>query len=123
MQIFFQKFSEKTAHYVGTWWAFVLSVAVVVLWAITGPFFNYSDTWQLVINTATTVITFWLVFIIQYTQNRDTALLRLKVDELVRAEPAASDQFLSIEDLSDQELDDLQQRILRKRRAAKRKQP
>lgn len=118
----FQKFAEQTAKYVGTWWAFVLSVAVVVLWAVTGPFFNYSDTWQLVINTATTVITFWLVFIIQYTQNRDTALLRLKVDELVRAEPAASDQFLSIEDLSDAELDDLQQKIHRKRRAAKRKQ-
>jgi low affinity Fe/Cu permease len=113
----FQRFSEAVAHYVGTWWAFVLSVAVVVLWAITGPLFNYSDTWQLVINTATTVITFWLVFIIQYTQNRDNKALHLKLDALVEAEPKVSNELISIEKMTDEEIEEVYKRILRRRRA------
>ena len=111
----FQKFAEKTALYVGTWWAFLASVLVVVLWAVVGPLFNYSDTWQLVINTATTVITFWLVFIIQYTQNRDNKALHLKMDELVSAVPKASDELIQVEKMSDKELDELIQRIARRR--------
>jgi low affinity Fe/Cu permease len=95
----------------------VLSVAVVVLWAITGPLFNYSDTWQLVINTATTVITFWLVFIIQYTQNRDNKALHLKLDALVEAEPKVSDELISIEKMTDEEIEEVYKRILRRRRA------
>ena len=89
MNRFFQRFSEGTANYVGTWWAFILAVLSVVIWAVTGPLFGYSDTWQLVINTATTVVTFWLVFIIQYTQNRDNRAIHLKLDELLRALPEA----------------------------------
>lgn len=116
MNSFFQRFSEAVAKYVGTWWAFTLSVAVVVLWAISGPLFHYSDTWQLVINTATTVVTFWLVFIIQYTQNRDNRALHLKIDELVKGVPGASDEFISIEKLTDDEIDDLYRRILTRRR-------
>lgn len=112
----FQRFSEAVAHYVGTWWAFVLSVAVVVLWAVTGPLFGYSDTWQLVINTATTVITFWLVFIIQYTQNRDNKAMHLKIDELIKGVPDASDELISIEKMTDEQIDQLYQRILRRRR-------
>jgi low affinity Fe/Cu permease len=95
----------------------VLSVAVVVLWAITGPLFNYSDTWQLVINTATTVITFWLVFIIQYTQNRDNKALHLKLDALVEAEPKVSNELISIEKMTDEEIEEVYKRILRRRRA------
>lgn len=112
----FQKFSEKVALYVGTWWAFTASVLVVVLWGISGPIFGYSDTWQLVINTATTVVTFWLVFIIQYTQNRDNRALHLKLDELVAADPRASNELVSIEKMSDEEIDELYRRILRRRR-------
>jgi low affinity Fe/Cu permease len=112
----FQRFSEATAHWVGTWWAFVLSVLVVVLWAVTGPLFNYSDTWQLVINTATTVITFWLVFIIQYTQNRDNRATHLKMDEIIHGVPEARNEMMSIESLDDKELEDLQQRIVTRRR-------
>jgi low affinity Fe/Cu permease len=111
----FQRFSEATAHYVGTWWAFTGSVVVVLLWAVSGPFFGYSDTWQLVINTATTVVTFWLVFIIQYTQNRDNKATHLKLDELLKGVPEASDELISIEKLTDEEIEVLHQQILRRR--------
>lgn len=112
---FFRKFSEQIARWVGTWQAFVISILMVVVWAVTGPLFNYSDTWQLIINTSTTVITFWLVFVIQYTQNRDNKALHLKIDELVSAVPEAHDELISVEQMSDEELEDLHQRILRKR--------
>ena len=113
--MFFQRFSEAVAKYVGTWWAFVASVAVVVLWAVTGPIFGYSDTWQLVINTATTVITFWLVFIIQYTQNRDNKAMHLKIDELVKGVPGASDELIRIEKLTDEEIEKLHEKIMQRR--------
>ena len=88
---------------------------VVLLWAITGPFFNYSDTWQLIINTSTTVITFWLVFIIQYTQNRDNRALHLKMDELVSAVPKASDELIEVEKMSDHDVELLHQKIIERR--------
>jgi low affinity Fe/Cu permease len=116
----FQKFSEAVAQYVGTWWAFTASVGIVVVWGISGPIFGFSDTWQLVINTATTVVTFWLVFIIQYTQNRDNRATHLKLDELIKGVPEASDELISLEKMTDDQIDDLYRRILRRRRTTKR---
>ena len=87
--------------------AFLLAVAVVLVWVITGPLFNYSDTWQLVINTGTTIVTFLMVFLIQNTQNRDTLAIQLKLSELVLAMKGAENKFAAIEDLTDEELEDL----------------
>ena len=84
--------------------AFLLAVAVVIVWVASGPFFNYSDTWQLVINTGTTIVTFLVVFLIQNTQNRDTLAIQLKLSELVLAMKGAENRFAAIEDLSDEEL-------------------
>ncbi len=112
----FQKFAEGTAHYVGTWWAFLASVLVVALWAVTGPLFQYSDTWQLIINTSTTVVTFWLVFIIQYTQNRDNRATHLKLDELVEAIPGAKNELIEVEQMTDPEIEQLYSRIQARRR-------
>ncbi len=99
----FRRFAEKTSETVGSAWAFAAAVIVIVGWATTGPLFHFSDTWQLVINTSTTIITFLMVFLIQYTQNRDTATLRLKLDELIRSSHARND-FIELEELDDQEL-------------------
>lgn len=117
----FQKFAEATAHYVGTWWAFLASVLVVVAWAVTGPIFQYSDTWQLIINTSTTVVTFWLVFIIQYTQNRDNRATHLKIDELIEAVPRASNALIELEQMTDPQVEQLYAQIQTRRRR-KRKQ-
>ena len=84
-----------------------MAVLTIVVWAATGPLFGYSDTWQLIINTGTTIITFLIVFLIQNTQNRDTAAIQLKLDELIRASKPARDNFLDIEDMTDEELDKL----------------
>lgn len=100
----FRKFSQQTATLVGTPWPFILAVMVIVLWAITGPLFHYSDTWQLVINTSTTIITFVMVFLIQNTQNRDDRALHLKLDELLRVTHEARNQLIDLEDKSDEEL-------------------
>jgi low affinity Fe/Cu permease len=83
---------------------FLLAAGVVVIWALTGPYFNYSDTWQLIINTGTTVITFLMVFLIQNTQNRDTAALQMKLDELIRANENARNALVRLEDLEDEEI-------------------
>src|SRR5229473_8080651 len=100
MNKLFRKFAQATSTMVGSSWAFILAVLIIVVWAATGPIFHYSDTWQLVINTGTTIITFLVVFLIQNTQNRDGKALQLKLDELIRASKAARDNFLDIEDLS-----------------------
>ena len=84
--------------------SFIAAIAVVMIWVIVGPLFHYSDTWQLVINTGTTIITFLMVFLVQATQNRDTAAIQLKLDELIRATGTARDTMMSIENLSDAEL-------------------
>ncbi|MEI7805849.1 MAG: low affinity iron permease family protein [Hyphomicrobiales bacterium] len=105
----FTRFAHKTAQVTGHPSAFIVAVLVVVVWAITGPIFNYSDTWQLVINTGTTIVTFLMVFLIQNTQNRDTMALQLKLTELVLAADGARNRFASIEDLSDEELEELHQ--------------
>jgi low affinity Fe/Cu permease len=100
----FRAFSRWVSSAAGKPSAFALSVAVVVLWAASGPLFHFSDTWQLVINTGTTVVTFWMVFVIQSSQNNDTHALQLKLDELIRATDAARNVFLGCEGLPDEDL-------------------
>ena len=100
----FRTLAHATASAIGSPYAFAAALVAVVVWAATGPAFHYSDTWQLVINTATTVITFLVVFMIQNTQNRDSRAIHLKLDELIRAVDAARNRLLDIEDLPDEEL-------------------
>lgn len=102
---FFCTFATQTARLSGTPITFVLAVSVILIWAVTGPLFSYSDTWQLVINTGTTIVTFLMVFLIQNTQNRDSEALHLKIDELIRATKGAENAMIDLEDLSQDELD------------------
>lgn len=104
----FRSLGERTAELVGTPVAFAAACAVVIVWGLSGPVFAYSDTWQLVINTGTTIITFLMVFLIQGTQNRDTRILNLKLDELLRAVQEARTSFVNLNELSDDELAGLQ---------------
>lgn len=113
----FRRIASSTSHFVGSPWAFVGAASVVLVWAVTGPLFGFSDTWQLVINTGTTIVTFLMVFLIQNTQNRDSHALHLKLDELIRANRRARDQLIDLEKLTDDELDDLQQEFDRIARA------
>ena len=101
----FGKFAAAASGWLGSKWAFVGAIVIIVVWACTGPLFHYSDTWQLVINTGTTIITFLMVFIIQNTQNRDARAINLKLDELIHAIDTAKNQMMDIEKLSDEELD------------------
>jgi low affinity Fe/Cu permease len=100
----FQVFATKSSYWVGSRWAFALAVMAIILWAGTGPHFRYSDTWQLVVNTATTIVTFLMVFLIQNTQNRDARAIHLKLDEIIRAIRPANNNMINIEKLSDEEL-------------------
>jgi low affinity Fe/Cu permease len=109
----FRKFARMTSSGVGSPWAFVLAVLVILVWAITGPLFHFSDTWQLVINTGTTIITFLMVFLIQNTQNRDAVAIHLKLDELIRALKGARNKLVDLEELSDEELEELRQEFHR----------
>ena len=101
----FTRFAQAAAHWAGRPIAFLLAVAFILVWAGTGPLFGYSDTWQLVINTATTIITFLMVFLIQNTQNRDTLALQIKLAELIIAMRGAHNQLAAVEDLSDTDLE------------------
>lgn len=103
----FRHWSEATAYAIGSPIAFFVSIAVVVLWALCGPVFGFSDTWQLIINTGTTIVTFLVVFLIQNTQNRDTEVINLKLDELLRAVEGARTSFVGLNEVSDEELADL----------------
>jgi len=103
----FSRFAHSVSLWTGHPVAFLLALAVVIAWIVTGPMFNYSDTWQLVINTGTTIVTFLMVFLIQNTQNRDTLAIQLKLSELVLAMKGAENKFAAIEDLSDEELEQL----------------
>ena len=109
----FRRFAFGTAFVMGSPWAFLAAIALVLLWAATGPAFGYSDTWQLVINTGTTILTFLMVFLIQNTQNRDAKAIHLKLDELIRAVEGARTKLVHLEDLSDDELGDLQDQFKR----------
>jgi low affinity Fe/Cu permease len=118
MKSAFRNFSHRVAEAVGSPWAFLAGVTVTILWAVTGPFFNYSDTWQLVINTGTTIITFLMVFLIQSTQNRDSKALHLKLDELIRAVSSARNRLVDLENCTDEELAVLQKEFERLRKRA-----
>jgi len=112
----FSHFSEKTAQWAGSPPVFALALAVVVAWLASGPLFGYSDTWQLAINTGTTIVTFLMVFIIQNAQNRDTRALQIKLDELLEA--LHREEAIDVEDLSESELERLQARFKRLGRTA-----
>ncbi|HEY7119413.1 MAG TPA: low affinity iron permease family protein [Tepidisphaeraceae bacterium] len=107
----FRRMASASANLVGSKWAFILAIAIVVCWAITGPIFHYSDTWQLVINTGTTIVTFLMVFLIQNTQNRDAKAIHLKLDELIRGVKGARNHLVNLEEFSDEELADLQKQF------------
>jgi low affinity Fe/Cu permease len=109
----FRAFSRNIAHAVGSAWAFILAITIVVVWAATGRMFHFSDTWQLIINTGTTIVTFLMVFLIQNTQNRDGKAIQLKLDELIRALRGARNKLVNLEDLSDEELQKLHEEFQR----------
>lgn len=114
----FGVFARKTSGVLGSAWAFVIAILIIVVWALTGPTFHYSDTWQLIINTGTTIVTFLMVFLIQNTQNRDAKAVHLKLDELIRALSGARDQLVDLEKLSDDELKKLEGEFAKLRQKA-----
>jgi len=114
----FRLFAHRSAFMLGSAWAFAVAAFVILVWLVTGPTFHFSDTWQLIINTATTIITFLMVFLIQNTQNRDAKAMHLKLDELIRALKGARDQLVDLEDLSDKELKKLEEQFQRMRKRA-----
>jgi low affinity Fe/Cu permease len=107
MKELFRKFASHISKLTGTAGAFVLAISVVLIWGFTGPLFSYSDTWQLVINTSTTIVTFLMVFLIQNTQNRDGKAMQLKLDELIRSSASARNSFVYLEDMTDDDLEEL----------------
>lgn len=105
ISVFFNNFSNIVTKATGKPGAFIIACIVIIVWAVTGPIFGFSDTWQLVINTGTTIITFLMVFVIQHSQNKDTLAIQLKLNELIAANPDASNRLVAIEQLTDEELD------------------
>ena len=114
----FHRFAQRTSALAGTPWAFFAALLVVVVWAILGPHFGYSDTWQLVINTGTTIVTFLMVFLIQNTQNRDAKAIHLKLDELIRAKRGARNTLMDLENCTEEELAEIEQEFKRLRERA-----
>jgi low affinity Fe/Cu permease len=114
----FRIFARHSAAMLGSAWAFGGAVFVILVWILTGPTFHFSDTWQLIINTATTIITFLMVFLIQNTQNRDAKAVHLKLDEMIRALKGARNKLVDLEDLSDEELKKLEEQFQRLRKKA-----
>jgi len=106
---FFDRFSNKATLWTGSPYAFIIALIAVITWAITGPVFKYSDTWQLVINTSTTIVTFLMVFLIQQAQNKDTVALQLKLDELISANKFASNRLVDVEELDEEDLKKLKE--------------
>jgi low affinity Fe/Cu permease len=114
----FGVFARKTSSVLGSAWAFVVAILIIVIWAATGHAFGYSDTWQLIINTGTTIVTFLMVFLIQNTQNRDAKAVHLKLDELIRALSGARNKLVDLEKLSDDELKTLENEFEKLRKKA-----
>jgi low affinity Fe/Cu permease len=113
MNHFFRRFAQGTATVMGSHWAFAVAATACLIWALTGPTFHYSNTWQLVINTATTVMTFLAVFLIQNTQNRNSLAVQLKLDELLRAVDTARTSLVDLEDSTDEEIEELRREFKR----------
>jgi low affinity Fe/Cu permease len=113
ISLFFNLFAKYISDVTGNAWSFILALVIVLGWAITGPFFKYSDTWQLFINTGTTIVTFLIIFLIQNTQNRDTEILNLKIDELIRAHKGARNDIINLSELSDEELKNLEKEYIK----------
>jgi low affinity Fe/Cu permease len=113
MEKFFTTCSTRISTYAGQPFAFVIAVALILIWGVTGPLFDYSDTWQLVVNTATTIVTFLMVFLIQNSQNRDAAAMQGKLDEMLRAMEKAREQFIGIEHLTDKQIGEIRARLER----------
>ena len=115
MRSLFRQLAVRTAQAVGSPWAFLLALVTIAVWAATGPYFTYSDTWQLLINTSTTIVTFLMVFLIQYTQNRETRIVALKLDELLRGVEGARTGLVQLDHMSDEDLETVQREFLRLR--------
>ena len=116
----FRVFARKSSVMLGSAWAFAAAVSIILVWVLTGPTFHFSDTWQLIINTGTTIVTFLMVFLIQNTQNRDAKAMHLKLDEVIRALEKARNEMVDLEDLSDEELKKLEEQFRRVRTKAER---
>jgi low affinity Fe/Cu permease len=108
----FSKFAHRMSIIVGSYWVFLLALFIIIIWGITGPFFHFSDTWQLVINTSTTIITFLMVFLIQNTQNRDATVIHLKLDEIIRSIKSARNEMIDLEDCSEEEMEKFQEEFI-----------
>ena len=118
MQDAFRVFARQSSIVLGSAWAFCVAILIIAVWALLGPTFHFSDTWQLIINTGTTIVTFLMVFLIQNTQNRDAKAVHLKLDELIRAVHGARNNLVDLEELSDDELKKLEQEFMRIRKKA-----
>jgi low affinity Fe/Cu permease len=114
----FRVFAHRSSVIFGSAWAFTGAILIIVVWALTGPTFHFSDTWQLIINTGTTIVTFLMVFLIQNTQNRDAKAVHLKLDEIIRAIKGARNELVDLEKLSDEDLDKLEKQFERLRKRA-----
>ena len=114
----FRIFARKSSTILGSAWVFTIAVLIIIIWAATGPAFHFSNTWQLIINTGTTIVTFLMVFLIQNTQNRDAKAVHLKLDEIIRAIKGARNELVDLEELSDEELKKLEEQFQRLRKKA-----
>src|SRR5437660_12902179 len=114
----FRIFARRSSMLLGSAWALASAILIIVIWGLTGPTFHYSDTWQLIINTGTTIVTFLMVFLIQNTQNRDAKAVQLKLDEVIRALKGARNQLVDLEALSDDELKKLEEEFITIRKRA-----
>jgi low affinity Fe/Cu permease len=116
----FRIFARRSSAVLGSAWAFGIAILVIVIWGLTGPAFHYSNTWQLIINTGTTIVTFLMVFLIQNTQNRDAKAAHLKLDEIIRALEGARNELIDLENLADEDLTSLEKQFERVRKKAER---
>jgi low affinity Fe/Cu permease len=116
----FRIFARRSSMVLGSAWAFASAILIIVIWALTGPAFHYSNTWQLIINTGTTIVTFLMVFLIQNTQNRDAKAAHLKLDEVIRALKGARNELIDLEKLADEEITSLEKQFERVRKRAER---